>query len=904
MRTILLSFIWIFLLSQISLSQSQQSSPFIREISLQIQGQQSGEDMMELIPVNEGEPFSLKRISQSIKHLYNTGLFSDIKVLSQGEKEIRLTYVLTRRFFTRKIDILVQEGISQKKLRKALDSLREDSPFSEGMVAKAEKELRETLRRQGYFDPEIKTAVKKDFKTSSVDILFEVRSSKRHRIKEITFSGQIILPEARLRQIMESKEGHVFVPQQLESDVQELKRHYNTMDYKRAEVSIERSDFEEGGVSVVLRIVPHKRLEVVVKGAEVPLGFLFPIWEERIFEEWGLSEGEAKIINYLREEGYLFASVRSFIEKEENNMRVVYEVTPGKKYGIQDISFEGMEYFTPGQLKRGLGIRERIPFLGWISGARLFELPQEIKALYERNGFSQTTVDLTFTRIVDKVTAVYHIEEGNQERIKNISFKGTTVLSSEKLMEQTSIYPGGPFFRPTIERDVERLENFYLEEGLRGTEIQSVVEKADESLYSVTFDIQEGRRVKIEKIIIAGNIVTRKSTIIRELRVEESDYARLGLIRESKRRLENLGIFTEIKIEEARLSPESENLIISVREGERNYVSLGVGLETKNEPRAFAVWNNVMRLRGTAELIRNNIFGRAAQLSLVGQFSLREKRGVISWEQPYFFGMPLQTYLNAWLEREERISFSFERKGISLTTVKPLSESSLFLTTLRWARTTLFDLQISESEIDRQYSPFSASSISGSFIWDRRDDPFNPRRGHFFSFACEWAFALFKAESAFLKNFLKYQQYLPVIPGITFSSTFRLGLGRGRMPIHERFFAGGSNSFRGERFDELGPKDPHSLKPVGGKAIFLMNLELTIPLLSSFRDLFATLFYDTGNVFAKRKQMSLAGFQDAIGVGLRYRTPLGPIRFELGWNLDTPEGEGKVLAFITIGNVF
>jgi outer membrane protein insertion porin family len=903
-RIILLPFIWIFLLSQTSLSQSQQSSPIIREVSLQIQGQQDGENMAELIQVMKGEPFSLERISQSIKHLYSTGLFSDIKVLREGEKDIRLTYVLTRKFFTRKINILVEEGISQKKLKKALDAVRENSAFSDGMVAKAEEELREALREQGYFDPKIKTDVEKDFKTSSVDILFEVRSSKRYRVKEITFSGQTILPEADLRQTMETKKGHMFVPAQLESDVQKLKRLYNSRHYNRAEVNIKRTDFEKDGVSVELGIMPHERLEVVVKGAEVPLGLLLPIWEERIFEEWGLSEGEAKIINYLRDKGYLFASVHSFIEKKENSMRVVYEVAPDKKYGIQDISFEGLKYFTPEQLRRELGIREKIPFLGWISGKKLFELPQEIEELYKRNGFSQTTVYLNFTRIDDKVTAKYYINEGNQERIKNIFFRGNKALAAGKLMEHISIYPNGPFFRPIIERDVERLENFYLEQGFRGTEIQSSVEKADEDLYSVTFDIQEGKRVKIEKIIIAGNSVTRKSTILRELRIEEGDYARLGLIRGSKRGLENLGIFTEVKIEEISLSPESENLIVSVREGERNYVSLGLGLETKNEPRTFSVWNNEVRLRGTAELIRNNIFGRAAQLSLVGQFSLREKRGVISWEQPYFFGMPLQTYLNAWLEREERTSFSFERRGISLTTIKPLSESSLLLATLRWARTTLFDLQIAESEIDRQYSPFSASSISGSFIWDRRDDPFNPEKGHFFSIAFEWAFPLFKVESDFLKNFIKYQQYIPVIPGVTFSSTFRLGLGRGRMPIHERFFAGGSNSFRGERFDELGPKDPYSLKPVGGKALFLMNLELTVPLFFSFRDLFATLFYDAGNVFAKRKQMSLAAIQDTIGVGLRYRTPLGPIRFELGWNLDIPEGERRVLAFITIGNVF
>jgi outer membrane protein insertion porin family len=899
-----MSVAWLLFSTQISLAQSQPSPLLIGEVSVEVQGQHDGQDMRELVTVAKGDPYSLMKISQSIRNLYQTGLFSDIKVLREGKEEIRLTYVLTKKFFTRKIGFLVQEGISRKRLNRSVDSIRQGSPFSEGMVAKAEEELKEALRQQGYFDPEIRTSVEKDFETSSVDIRFEVGSPRRYRVRDIIFSGQTILPESDLRETMETKQGHVYVPARLEEDIQELKELYDSIGYNRAEVDIKETDFKEDRVAVTIGIMPHERLEIVLEGADVPLDLLLPIWEERIFEEWGLSEGEAKIINYLREKGHLFASVRSFIEKEENRMRVVYKVTPGKKYGIRDVTFEGLTYFTPDQIRRKLGIREKIPFLKWISGDKLFELPQEIEALYERNGYSQTRVDLSFIRTDDKVTAVYYIEEGDQERIESISFRGAEAFTSEQLRGEISVYPGGPFFRPTIQRDVERLENFYLNQGLRGTKIQPMVEEMDEGLYSVRFDIQEGRLVKVESIIIAGNNVTSKSTILRELRIKEGDCARLELIRESKRRLENLGIFTEIKMEEVPLSAGSENLIVSVREGERNYVSLGVGLETKSEPRSFDVWNNVVRLRGTAELIRSNIFGRAAQLSLVGQFSLREKRGVISWEQPYFFGMHLQTYVNVWLEREERISFSFERSGFSLTTIKPLSEDILFFSTLRWARTTLFDLQISESEIDRQYSPFSASSISGSFIWDRRDDPFNPERGHFFSFVLEWAYPLFKAESDFLKNFIKYQQYLSILPSVTFSSTFRLGLGRGRMPIHERFFAGGSNSFRGERFDELGPKDPHSLKPVGGRALFLMNLELTFPLFSSFRDLFAALFYDTGNVFAKRRQMSLSAFQDAVGVGLRYRTPLGPIRLELGWNLNAPEGEKKVLAFITIGNVF
>jgi outer membrane translocation and assembly module TamA len=134
--------------------------------------------------------------------------------------------------------------------------------------------------------------------------------------------------------------------------------------------------------------------------------------------------------------------------------------------------------------------------------------------------------------------------------------------------------------------------------------------------------------------------------------------------------------------------------------------------------------------------------------------------------------------------------------------------------------------------------------------------------------------------------------------------TARLGLAKGRIPIHERFFAGGSNSFRGAAFDELGPKDPMSGKPVGGKALILFNFGLTFPIIPAFENLYGTLFFDKGNVFERRRQVSLGGLRDALGLGLKYKTPLGPIRLELGWNLNPAFGEKRFIGFITIGNVF
>jgi outer membrane protein insertion porin family len=224
--------------------------------------------------------------------------------------------------------------------------------------------------------------------------------------------------------------------------------------------------------------------------------------------------------------------------------------------------------------------------------------------------------------------------------------------------------------------------------------------------------------------------------------------------------------------------------------------------------------------------------------------------------------------------------------------------------TLKFARTTILELEIPEDEIDRQFQPYSTTSVGSSVLRDRRDDAFNPSRGYFFSTALEWAYPLFNTESDFLKLFSKYQQFFPLTNRLQFVFTSRLGLGSGLMPIPERFFAGGSNSFRGTRYDELGPKDPVSGNPVGGKALFLLNFETVFSPFPQLENLGAVLFYDAGNVWSQTSDFSLEDLEHAVGLGVRYRTPLGPVRLEFAWNLGTAPGESKTLIFITIGNMF
>ena len=303
--------------------------------------------------------------------------------------------------------------------------------------------------------------------------------------------------------------------------------------------------------------------------------------------------------------------------------------------------------------------------------------------------------------------------------------------------------------------------------------------------------------------------------------------------------------------------------------------------------------------RITLEFSRNNVFGTASLFTFVTQIGPWEKRGVLSWEQPYFFNLPFKSFINAWIEEEDRKSFDYNKKGISLTNIKRFNRNIIVLYRMRWTRTILFNLEISESEVDKEHRPFSTSSIAGTLIVDRRDDTFNPEKGFFLSLTSEWAYPLLGAESKYFKNFFQFQNYIPLNSKLNFSSTMRFGLAWGKVPVSERFFAGGSNSFRGEKFDELGPKDPISLKPVGGKALVLFNFELRFPLARTLKNLYGAIFYDNGNLFSEPREIRIKGLRNAIGFGIRYKTPLGPIRIDFGMDLQ----KRKIMPYLTIGNV-
>lgn len=873
-------------------------------VSVRVDGAPAGPDIENLVAIAAGEPFSEKRIDTVLKQIHQTGLFSDIRVLREGETEVRLTFLLVRRLLVREIAVSGDRAVARKTLKEGLYALRPDGPFSDDRMIRAADELKEILRKDGYPRASVRARMERDAEQPVVDVTFEIEAGLRYEISSLDIVGAAGLDTAALRRDLASRAGGPYSPNAIESDRTMIKDRLAALGYPRAEVLLDKADFDEarGTAAVTLRIVPRERLRIMIIGAPIPESLVRPIWQERVYEDWGLIQSETRILSELRNQGYVFATAKSSIERSEDEIRIVHEVNSGRKYAIYNVDFEGLTLFTPAQLDRELGLG--LGLLTGIGGEKLFEMPRRVEEIYAARGYGEARAEMSFRRVGTEMRAVCRVEEGPRDTIQSVSFTGAAAFEAAELGGRIQSVAGGGFTALQVQRDIGRLEAFYADRGFRGTSVSAAVESAGDRLHDVTFRIEEGRRIRIERIIVAGNAVTRRSVIDRELAVREGEWAFADRIQTSRRNLERLGIFAEVRIEEIETGPAAERLVVSLREGQRNYIGIGAGLETVTEPQSYEIWTNELRPRGTVELILGNVLGRASQLSFVTQFSLKETRAVAAWEDRYFFGLPVQTSLNFWLERQERPSYGFEQRGFSFSAVKSVGREWVSYTTLRWASTTLTFLNVEENQVDRQFYPFSATSISESLIRDRRDDAFNPETGSFFSAVLEWAYPLSGVESDFLKGYLKYQRFLPVFGRFSLGLTARGGLGMGKMPIHERFFAGGANSFRGQPFDRLGPEDAESGMPTGGKALLLFNVELRFPLLPTVPNLSGAVFYDKGGVFKERDDFDLAKLEDAIGVGFRYRTPLGPLRIDLGWNLRPPENRKQPIIFITIGNVF
>ncbi len=310
--------------------------------------------------------------------------------------------------------------------------------------------------------------------------------------------------------------------------------------------------------------------------------------------------------------------------------------------------------------------------------------------------------------------------------------------------------------------------------------------------------------------------------------------------------------------------------------------------------------------RGTIEISHNNLFGLARSISFRTRASFREQRGQVTYKEPRLFNRDLDSYITLYAENTDQVSFSTTTVNAAVQVLKRFGKIDNFFVRYNFETVDLSDVQVNPQATGQDLGTLKLSTFSTAWLRDTRDDPIEPSRGFFNTLNFSVASKLYGSEANLVSFFGQHQNHRRVGRSAVLATSLRLGLigpygVTPEVPISERFFAGGSTSLRGFDLDLAGPLDPVTNKPLGGNALVILNAELRIPVSGNFA---LAPFYDTGNVFARIKDIGLSRFSNTIGFGVRYKTPFGPLRVDLGFNLSPPPGFPARQIFFTIGNPF
>jgi outer membrane protein assembly factor BamA len=467
----------------------------------------------------------------------------------------------------------------------------------------------------------------------------------------------------------------------------------------------------------------------------------------------------------------------------------------------------------------------------------------------------------------------------------------------------------------------------------------------------VLFRIQEGPQTIVDRIMVVGNVHTDQGVILRELQLQPGRPLGAEALFESQRRLSALGLFRRVRITElTHGSTSRHDVLVTVEEAPATTIGYGGGLEVAPRlreagPGGEAEERLELAPRGFFDIGRRNLWGKNRSVSLYTRVSLRPKdapddpardgrgigfseyRVVGTYRQPRVLG-PNDLSVTAAVEQGIRSTFKFSRKGAIVDMVRRLSPAVRVSGRYAFSTTRTFDERLSEEDqaaIDRLFPQVRLSTISGAVARDTRDDLLDPERGAFLSGEGSVALRGLGGQVGFMKTYVQGLWFtrLPGPRRVVFATRAGVGLADGfarevltadgtptiieDLPASERFFAGGDTTIRGYSLDAVGAPDTITPRgfPTGGNAVLLLNGELRVPV---WRSVGAAVFADGGNVFRRVDDVDLGELRGSVGFGVRYRSPIGPIRVDLGFKLDRREIGGtlerRTALHFSIGQAF
>jgi outer membrane protein insertion porin family len=717
---------------------------------------------------------------------------------------------------------------------------------------------------------------------------------RRELITEVRVTGNKRIEADAIERVIRVKPGDVLRAGELSKDMKNIYK----MGYFE-DIRVE-SEERQGGKAIVFHVQEKPTIRrISFSGNQV-------FKDDKLRENLSISTGSIlniftiksnieQLQTMYKEKNYHNIKTDYKVHEQDNNQAdVEFVIEEGEKIKIKEIAFQGNKTFSDKQLKKKISTSGK-GFFSWITSSG--ELDREnlrqdaarLMAHYHANGFIYAKVADPVIDFEDKwIYITFKIEEGERFKVGTIDMEGDLILPKAQLMPGLKIAKEPFFNREIVRQDILWLTDLYADAGFAFAEISPLTkENMQNRLVDITYSLKKGAKVYYEGIDISGNTRTRDKVIRRELRIYEQELYSGSRLKRSVRNLHRLDFFEDVKVDTSKGSADDKmNVKIEVVEKPTGTFTFGAGYSTVDD--VFV----------TGSVAQRNLFGRGQILKFSGQVGGKSDLYNLSFTEPWMFDIPLSGTANIYRTRREYDTYDRTSLGGGLGASYPIFDYTRISLHYRYDVTDISEITENASDnIKALEGSNTTSAITPALSYDSRDRIFNTTQGQDHSLS--YTFAGLGGNIGFNKVVGELGWYIPVYKDlVTFlhgKSGFVEGISGYTLPDYEKFYLGGMNSMRGFGFQDVNIKTVNSegqITEEGGESFVQFNFELTYPL---FKDMgiVGVLFYDTGNVFGPGDNIDMGDLRQAAGYGIRWYSPIGPIRIEGGHILDPRAADGE-----------
>jgi outer membrane protein insertion porin family len=924
--------------------------------------------LLPLLQQKAGEPFSKEKIDQSIATLKSSGKFPEVQLQVDPEANgVRVLLIIEPAMWFGIFEFPGAERFAYSKLVQ-IANYPPQSPYNAGDVQRDSDALLHYFQQEGYFEAEVRPQVNVDTAHNVANVNFNVSLSRKAKFGTVAIANTTPDQAAKMSKSLQGvrarlrgaaiRPGKNYRRATLNNAQKYLQGGLEKQSKLAAQVKLAGAAYtaETNRADIHFDVQAGPTVNVQVKGAHLwswTRKSLLPVYQGVGFDPELVQEGREALASYFQRKGFFDVDVDSQFHRQDSVDTIVYVITKGKKHKVSAVSVAGNSEIKTPQLMGLITVKKSHLFSpGNYSEQLVRASAKNLTALYQSEGFSNALVTPSVSKREGNLTVAFHVVEGPRDIVSSLKIEGADTFPESKYApDGLKLAAGKPYSQKFVQADRANIVARYLQAGYLTSsfrETAKVVSKNDPHHINVVYHIYEGPQVYTHNVLVLGRQRTQPRLIDMDVAsiVPGHPMTETELLTSASKLYNHTGVFDWAEVDPRReiTTQSSEDVLVKVHEAKRHTMTYGFGFEVIN--RGGSIPSGTVAVpglppvglpsnfttsqatyygpRGSFQYTLNNVRGKGESLSATAFAGRLDQRAAGYYIDPNFRWSKWGATTSILAERDEEnpvYSSQVENGSVQLQRFLDQKKHDVFFLRYSFSQTDLTRILIPELVLP-QDQHVRLSTIAANLTRDTRDNPLDAHKGVLESIEIDFNPTKLGSSVNFAKLTAQAAYYRPTFHNIVWANSIRIGLAQpfanSVVPLSQAFFTGGGNTLRGFPLDGAGPQRSVQVcssgsstdcsfiqVPAGGNELLLLNSEARIPLPMIKDGLGVAIFYDGGNVFPT------IGFHDFtslytnnVGLGLRYATPVGPVRIDLGHNLNPVPGVKSTQYFVSIGQAF